>query len=1154
MAEAEAIDGGHHGVNRAFVRLSLSRPPSGALYTARPSRRQCARRRGAAEGTAMRQAFHAWIGALVGFASVGGCDEIVVVSEAGRPPEFSNLQTTLQVVEGQPLGVTFTATDPDGTAVHFSLVGNPSGTAIGAADGVFAYTPDFAVSSPGANTAYDFTVRATDSGSTPASTDVAVRLTVLDDLDEDGMPNDADADADGDGLTNAEESAIGSDPLARNSDGDTLEDGADNCPIVDNQTQANADSDALGDACDACPNDDTNTCAECPGGPSEDVDRDLVCAADDNCPTDANAPSDCDQNAATPPEHCDGDDDDLGDACDDCPDDATNDADQDGVCGAVDNCPNIKNEKVNGTQPDVDQDKLGDACDPDIDDDGLPNTADNCQSSVNQDQRDTDGDDLGDACDPDDDDDGVADASDTCPLVANTSQLDLDGDGLGYACDTYETLPWAIHLGLAVDGVDGMARRGSIALTLRAADAVCATTGCGYPGVAILSRDDWSYLERHDTGESATNWIALTPPSALSAPYLAQNDATYFAATGTGSVGIARVTAAGVGFPYGSQTPNSAPFYQDAPDGKTLSVLRTASAVGLQLFRMEDVVGKDPQSLKTANDYRDEAGHGPLSLGDGALYIPIESASFQYSLYAYTQTGEFKAVQVPQPIGPSVSLDGAVDLAFVALDVTDRLPWYCWRKSSADQAQLFMLRAGSVVHAHKPGFVKGCSEVVATQSPSGLWLFAGSAQVAGQTRVRVWDPEDALGIAGTEVYGATGVAEQVSFGFAGSQIYIIRQGGWGNTDGDDDTWSVDWLDLGSPNGPRTQSVTAVPLYEAAFAFNDAGWVGILGRTAAAKDSGAIVARRFQGGVSAAPVEQSFGANGTAMRAYDVWIAPWGSLYGRYALTSSKLLGAWPARGLFASSLGVTATFANVTFHGQASALVSLQAAQSGQLSYVTEGDTAPPTLTRLAGISGAAHSALIPSDADAGIARNNWSFYPEADGKYAVALVTPGTTPTLTPETRLAGLDHAPFDAQVAPDLSVWFRAMKGAANVIVSFGPSAATLLVEDLHDPIFLDHRDYQATIARNAFWGVVGVDANGVPRACRAPSTAGSAPVALECWELTEDGSSAEVLAAGVDDDGMAWAVMSQSSPSMSQPIALRLWRSAVSGSGAPVAATP
>jgi hypothetical protein len=82
-----------------------------------------------------------------------------------------------------------------------------------------------------------------------------------------------------------------------------------------------------------------------------------------------------------------------------------NDADGDGVCDNVDNCPNTPN----AGQADTDGDGLGDACD-------------NCPTVPNPDQTDSDHDGVGDACD-------------NCPTVPNSDQMDLDGDGVGNACD-----------------------------------------------------------------------------------------------------------------------------------------------------------------------------------------------------------------------------------------------------------------------------------------------------------------------------------------------------------------------------------------------------------------------------------------------------------------------------------------------------------------------------------------------------------------------------------------------------------------------------------------------------------------------------------------------------------------------------------------------
>ena len=196
----------------------------------------------------------------------------------------------------------------------------------------------------------------------------------------------------------------------------------DNCPSVSNPSQADADGDSLGDACDHCtdadhdgfgdPNLPTNTCAR------------------DNCPGIPN------------PTQSDIDHDSIGDLCDPCPMDITNDIDQDGVCGSVDNCATVSNS----SQVDSDGDGLGDACDncaartnpdqADMDGDGAGNVCDNCVSQSNRDQRDQDTDGLGDLCD-------------NCPTAANPDQADTNSDGSGDACQPAVTLA-----GIRQDGGD----------------------------------------------------------------------------------------------------------------------------------------------------------------------------------------------------------------------------------------------------------------------------------------------------------------------------------------------------------------------------------------------------------------------------------------------------------------------------------------------------------------------------------------------------------------------------------------------------------------------------------------------------------------------------------------------------------------------------
>ncbi|XP_050537830.1 cartilage oligomeric matrix protein [Daktulosphaira vitifoliae] len=134
----------------------------------------------------------------------------------------------------------------------------------------------------------------------------------------------------------------------------------------------------------------------------------------------------------------DADRDEIGDVCD-------SDADNDGIPNTPDNCPLVSNPDQldsdqdgadkkgdacdncptipNIDQCDTDHDGIGDACDSDIDNDGVLNLIDNCPKSPNPDQKDSDGDGLGDVCD-------------NCPYMANPAQTDTDKDLIGDACDS----------------------------------------------------------------------------------------------------------------------------------------------------------------------------------------------------------------------------------------------------------------------------------------------------------------------------------------------------------------------------------------------------------------------------------------------------------------------------------------------------------------------------------------------------------------------------------------------------------------------------------------------------------------------------------------------------------------------------------------------
>ena len=107
------------------------------------------------------------------------------------------------------------------------------------------------------------------------------------------------------------------------------------------------------------------------------------------------------------------------------------DGDNDGVPDTMDNCP----ADANPGQENNDGDSAGDVCDDDDDNDTVEDTLDNCPLDANTDQADNDLDNIGDVCDPDDDNDTVLDGVDNCPIDANTDQADNDLDNIGDVCD-----------------------------------------------------------------------------------------------------------------------------------------------------------------------------------------------------------------------------------------------------------------------------------------------------------------------------------------------------------------------------------------------------------------------------------------------------------------------------------------------------------------------------------------------------------------------------------------------------------------------------------------------------------------------------------------------------------------------------------------------
>ncbi len=90
---------------------------------------------------------------------------------ANQPPVLAAIGAK-SVSEGQSLGFTATATDPDGNALAFSAGGLPAGATL-SSGGVFAWTPTFAQAGN-----YNVTVTVTDNGTPPQSDFEIVTITV----------------------------------------------------------------------------------------------------------------------------------------------------------------------------------------------------------------------------------------------------------------------------------------------------------------------------------------------------------------------------------------------------------------------------------------------------------------------------------------------------------------------------------------------------------------------------------------------------------------------------------------------------------------------------------------------------------------------------------------------------------------------------------------------------------------------------------------------------------------------------------------------------------------------------------------------------------------------------------------------------------------
>ena len=239
------------------------------------------------------------------------------------------------------------------------------------------------------------------------------------DFDCDGIDDDVDPDDDGDSVedgrdnclflpnmdqTDTDEDGQG-DACDQDDDGDGLNDELDNCPLTSNACQYDEDGDGVGEACDD------------EDGDGVFNDGDASCSLG-NRPCDSNERENCDDNCAFTYNYRQEDlnDNGIGDVCD-------ADPDGDGIPNHWgDNCPEIPNQN----QDDQDGDGYGDACDNCID--------------IENDQNDVDDDGYGDDCDSDIDGDGISNGPDNCPYHHNPGQSDMDHNGMGSACDVAEGL------------------------------------------------------------------------------------------------------------------------------------------------------------------------------------------------------------------------------------------------------------------------------------------------------------------------------------------------------------------------------------------------------------------------------------------------------------------------------------------------------------------------------------------------------------------------------------------------------------------------------------------------------------------------------------------------------------------------------------------
>ncbi|MDB4674978.1 gliding motility-associated C-terminal domain-containing protein [Flavobacteriaceae bacterium] len=270
------------------------------------------------------------------------------------------------------------------------------------------------------------------------------------DTDGDGTGNNSDTDDDNDGVSDADETTDGTDPLDSDTDNDGLSDSEEIIEGTD-PLDPDTDGDGMTDSTDESPLDPSS-------GGETDTDGDGIGDSSDT-DDDNDGVSDADEvNNGTDPLDSDTDGDGTPDNTDEFPLDPLEDTDTDGDgigdnSDADDDNDGISDvdETMDGTDPlnaDSDSDGLSDSeeiiegtdpLDSDTDGDGTPDNTDEFPLDPLED-TDTDGDGIGNNTDPDDDDDGLSDLEEaeigTNPLVSDT-----DGDGVNDLEDDYPLDP-----------------------------------------------------------------------------------------------------------------------------------------------------------------------------------------------------------------------------------------------------------------------------------------------------------------------------------------------------------------------------------------------------------------------------------------------------------------------------------------------------------------------------------------------------------------------------------------------------------------------------------------------------------------------------------------------------------------------------------------